>query len=434
MVAGPLRRGPARRAAGPALAAATALALTLGACDAGGPAQAPAPQTPASASPSQDAPAPEASPDASTPAPTPTTSATPSMPGEVTASATTVVDGLDVPWGIDALPDGRLVLTLRGGSMVVVDPSAGSVTDVGGSGARRLADGTRPDGEAGLLGVALSPSYADDSLVYVYRTGGDGNAVLRGTLDVTGTDPVLRDLTTVLDGIPKAANHDGGRLAFGPDGDLYVTAGDAHEPSRAQDPDSLGGKILRITPDGDPAGARDGSPVWSLGHRNPQGLGWTADGVMIAAEFGQDTYDELNVIGRGQNYGWPDVEGVGGDDAADAGFTDPVEQWTTDEASPSGIAVVPDAVYLAALRGERLWRVPWAADPDGALDGQGRAGGLTFGEPQSLLEGDHGRLRAVLADPADASGRTLYVLTNNTDGRGDPRDGDDRLLRVSIAD
>jgi glucose/arabinose dehydrogenase len=218
----------------------------------------------------------------------------------------------------------------------------------------------------------------------------------------------------VIDGIPKAGNHNGGRLTFGPDGMLYVSTGDASEPSRAQDLDSLGGKILRLAPDGSvPAdNPFDGSPVFSYGHRNVQGLAFDDDGRLWASEFGQQTWDELNLIQAGNNYGWPVVEGIGGDDR----FVEPVAQWSTDEASPSGIAYVRGTVFLAALRGQRLWQVPV---PGGAA-----------GSPADFAVGDYGRLRHAALAP-DGS---LWVLTGNTDGRNPdgPREGDDRILRVTL--
>ncbi|QAY69057.1 PQQ-dependent sugar dehydrogenase [Xylanimonas protaetiae] len=375
----------------------------------------------------------------------------------VTAEVTTVATGLPAPWALAPLPDGRLLVTLRDEArVVVVDPDDGDVVRVRGDGADQLARETRPGGEAGLLGAAVDASAGEGAVtVFLYRTGADANAVVRGSLTLGG-EPELGGLTTVLDGIPKAGNHDGGRLKLGPDGYLYVTTGDAGDRPAAQDPASLGGKILRITPDGDPApGNPDpGSPVWSLGHRNVQGIAWDADGRMLASEFGQDTWDELNEIRPGANYGWPEVEGagpesapgpVGGPAVAD-GFARPLATWRTRDASPSGLAIaggpivgsgsdrrseptisprtddqpgVGAAAYLASLRGERLWRVPL---------GPGAGGGVAVGVPQVVVDGE-GRLRDVVAAP-DGS---LWVLTNNTDGRGRPRDGDDRLLHVVIA-
>ena len=347
-----------------------------------------------------------------------------SVPVSVEASVDVVATGLDAPWGLAALPDGRFLVTLRDEArLVVVDPVGGGVSDVGGPGAAALRTETEPGGEGGLLGVAVRPAdgaqtpVADDELdVFLYRTGSGDNAVVTASLTLAA-EPELGPLTTVLDGVAKAGNHNGGRLAFGPDGFLYVSTGDAGEPSRAQDPGSLNGKILRITADGDPApGNPDpGSPVWSLGHRNVQGLGWDSAGRMLASEFGQNTWDELNQVLPGHNYGWPEVEGRGD------GFTQPLAVWPTSDASPSGLAVTADAAYLASLRGERLWRVPFAPSSDD------ESAPIAVGQPQALLT-DQGRLRAVVSD-ADGA---LWVLTNNTDGRGSPRQGDDRLLRVVI--
>ncbi len=379
-------------------------------------------------------------PSASAPADGPTTPASPASPdtagdrvaapasGPVTADVTVAASGLPAPWALATLPDGRFLVTLCDEArVVVVDPDDGSVTPVGGAGAEQLRDETEPAGEGGLLGVAVAPGAADGPIdVFLYRTGDDDNAVVRAELTLDG--PALGELTTVLDGIPRAGNHNGGRLKVGPDGFLYVTTGDAAERSRSQDPDGLGGKILRITPDGEPAPGNPvaGSPVWSLGHRNVQGIAWDAAGNLLASEFGQNTWDELNQVVPGSNYGWPVVEGA--DDVGQGepvlgpavvdGFTRPLTIWRTSDASPSGLAVTDDAAYLASLRGQRLWRVP--------LETAGDV--VRVGPAQVLLDGE-GRLRDVVAD-ADGS---LWVLTNNTDGRGSPRRDDDRLLHVVVS-
>jgi glucose/arabinose dehydrogenase len=334
-------------------------------------------------------------------------------------SVTEVATGLDVPWGIDFLPDREAVVTLRDeGRLVLVGPD-GTVTPVIGQGADEVKAAVRPRGEGGLLGVVVLPgATAASADLAIYLTAADDNRVLRATLAGDALGPTRAILT----GIPKGTNHNGGRLAVGPDGMLYVTTGENYTRDPAQDPTSLRGKVLRITPDGDvpPDNPDPTSPVWTLGHRNVQGIGWAPDGRVFASEFGQDTWDELNVLVPGGNYGWPVVEGLGG---TDRGFVDPLVTWHTDEASPSGIAVTDEGVYLAALAGQRLWRVPLHPLPAGAAPTD-PAG---VGAPQVVLDG-YGRLRAVVVAP-DGS---LWVLTNNRDGRGSPRTGDDRFLRVTL--
>ena len=349
--------------------------------------------------------------------PEPTGAASPTSPQSPSASTPAsgqvsevedLIGDLDVPWGLAFLPDGQAVVTLRDAAQLVLVGPDGAATDVTGPGADELTDVVVPGGEGGLLGVAVLGSSGSAVDLALYATAADDNRVLRGTLDGSS----LGELRPILTGIEKAGNHDGGRLAVGPDGFLYVTTGDAGNPPSAQDPDSLNGKILRITAEGEPAPGNpdEDSPVWSLGHRNVQGIGWAPDGRMFASEFGQNTWDELNLIEPGGNYGWPEVEGMGSRD----GFVQPLAVWGTDDASPSGLAVTDDAVYLAGLRGERLWRVPLTDDG--------------VGTPQALLVGERGRLRAVEPAP-DGS---LWVVTGNTDGRGSVRPGDDRLLRVVV--
>lgn len=404
-------RNAAPTGAGRLVATAVLAAASLVACtsDGGrGPSRSGPATTEAGSPPSASA-APSETP---SPTPTPTSTPTPVDPypagpalGVATAAPQDVATGLDSPWDLAFLPSGAVLVTLRDpGALVLL--TAGGPVPVTGPGVDALGD-TWHEGEAGLLGAELSPTFATDHLAYLYRTTANGNEVVRAEL---APDLTLGPLQPVLTGIPHRSYHDGGRIAFGPDGFLYVSTGDAGRKPLSQDLGSLAGKILRVTPEGAPApGNPDpASPVWSYGHRNVQGLGWTADGRMVASEFGQDTTDELNVITPGANYGWPQVEGVG----RRAGLVDPVVTWGTDEASPSGIAVTPGAVYVAALRGERLWKVP--------LDG------ASFGAPVVALDG-LGRLRDVEVGPDGA----LWVVTNNTDGRGDPRAGDDRVVRLS---
>lgn len=312
-----------------------------------------------------------------------------------------VSTGLDAPWGLAFLPGGDALIGQRDDGQLMRVPAGGGDPQPAGK-----VEGVRSGGEGGLLGLAVSPTFAADKMVYAYFTADRENRVVRFPLD----DPSRQQV--VIDGIDRAGIHNGGRIAFGPDGMLYASTGDAGDKGESQDRGDLNGKILRVAPDGAiPAdNPFSGSPVWSLGHRNVQGLAWDSSKRLYASEFGQNTFDEVNLIEPGNNYGWPVVEGMG--DTKGGEFTQPLLTWQPEEASPSGAAVVGDDLFVAALRGRRVWQVP--------LDGQG---GVR--EPVPQLKGELGRVRTVAAAP-DGS---LWVVTSNTDGRGQTRDGDDRILR-----
>jgi glucose/arabinose dehydrogenase len=312
-----------------------------------------------------------------------------------------LAERLEVPWGVGFLPDGAAVVTERiSGRVLRVTPD-GRVSSLGAITA------AVPQGEAGLLGTAVSPDFATDRTLFFYLTTGSDNRVVKARLE--GSQ--LGATSVVLDGIPAGFIHDGGRIAFGPDGHLYVTTGETGDPELAQDPASLAGKILRITADGEPApGNPDpGSPVWSLGHRNVQGLAWDDEGRLWASEFGDSAWDELNLVERGGNYGWPRVEGTGGG----PDFIDPQLVWPVEQASPSGLAYAGGHLWMAGLRGQRLWRIRVSAD--------GRAT-----RPQAYFTGEYGRLRTVVAAPDGL----LWLTTSNRDGRGTPTPDDDRIIRV----
>lgn len=321
----------------------------------------------------------------------------------------TIATRLSVPWGIAFLPDGSALVTERDSGRVLHLTGAGRDWKVTPAG--RLAVSPTPGGESGLLGVAVSPSYRKDHRVFFYATTDQDNRIVRARFDNNRIDHQRK----VLSGIPRGAIHDGGRLAFGPDGYLYASTGETGTSGLAQDPDSLGGKILRITQSGRPAPGNPDpdSPVWTLGHRNVQGLAFTPDGQLWASEFGAHTWDELNRIVKGGNYGWPLVEGrAEGSSGSHSGFRNPAVVWSTDKASPSGLAYDAGALWLGALRGERLWRVP--------------VHGTRVGKTQDYFVGVYGRMRTVVTAPDG----NLWLTTSNRDGRGSPRPEDDRILLV----
>ncbi|RNE67427.1 PQQ-dependent sugar dehydrogenase [Cryobacterium tepidiphilum] len=392
--------GAARSRAGVVLA--VAVSLSLAACT--GP-HAAAPDV-SSVPPSAAAPSPSP---ASPPAPTPSVPATPAPLVHPVGEPVVIASNLDVPWSILRLPGGGTLISERDSAQVVELLPDGR-TRVAGT-----VPGVEPQGEGGLLGLATPRAAPGDAgaasvvWVYAYFTSSTDNRVVRMPLAGEAGSYRLGAPELVVRGIPKAGNHNGGRLGFGPDGMLYVTAGDAGNSDNAQDRGSLGGKILRMTPTGDvPPGNPFGTLVYSFGHRNPQGIAWDSSGQLWASEFGQNTWDELNRIVPGGNYGWPVVEGAGGGDD----FIDPVQQWPTDAASPSGIAIVSDTIFMVGLRGERLWQI----DP-------------STGEAKDWFVHRFGRLRDVVSGPDG----TLWFVSNNTDGRGTPAEGDDRLYQVRVA-
>jgi len=373
---------PPRSSTG-ALGAVAALALFLAGCGAGPPAGS-EPAAPPTAAPQNVA--------------EPASTAVPEL--QVTGD---VASNLEVPWGLDFLPSGDALVTERDTRRILRVTPQGQVVPVG------EVPEAEGGGEGGLLGLAVSPTFDTDSLVYVYFSTATENRIERMTFDGAALGP-REPLVT---GIPSAVFHDGGVLEFGPDGMLYAGTGDATNGPLAQDPASLAGKILRMTPDGTPPPDNPfpGSLVFSLGHRNVQGLAFDSRDRLWASEYGANAWDELNLVQAGGNYGWPQVEGRGGDGS----FVQPAAQWPVDEASPSGITIIDDVVHMAALRGERVWQIPIGADG--------------VGEPVAALQGQHGRLRT----PVQAPDGSLWITTSNRDGRGEPAPGDDRILRVTLA-
>ena len=337
------------------------------------------------------------------PPPTTTPTGTPPPTPPVIGERSELSQGLEAPWSIAFAGEAPLI-SQRDNGVIRERLSDGSLRDVG------TVPGVQHGGEGGLLGIATDPADDSSSHLYVYSTAPDGNRVQRFTLEGNEGELSLGSSETLLANLPAGWSHNGGRLAFGPDGHLYVSVGDAGDTAHSQNIDSLAGKILRIRQDGSvPAdNPFEGSPVWSYGHRNVQGMTWDDKGVMYASEFGQDTWDELNIIEAGKNYGWPTVEGAANQD----GFVDPVQQWTPADASPSGIAHVRGTLFIANLRGMSIRTVE--------ID--------DLGSSETLYRDEVGRIRDVVAAP-DGS---VWFLSNNTDGRITPNEGDDRIFRVQL--
>ncbi len=315
-----------------------------------------------------------------------------------------VATGLNVPWGLAFLPGGDALVSERATGRIKRIPARGGTART----VKTIRGAVKNYGEGGLLGIAVSPNYSSDRYVYAYYTSSQDNRVVRFRLSGGRTQTVIR-------GIRRAGNHNGGRIAFGPDGNLYIGTGDAGDRASSQDRGSLNGKILRVRPNGDvPSGNPfSGSPVWSMGHRNVQGLAWDRSRRLWATEFGQDQRDEINLIRKGGNYGWPQVEGQG--DTQGGRFRNPLVTWSPAQASPSGAAIVGSTLYVGALRGQRLWQV--------------RLNGSNVRGTNAAFEGRFGRIRTVVRAPG---GRSLWITTSNRDEYGDRRSGDDRVLRVPI--
>lgn len=313
---------------------------------------------------------------------------------------TTLAQNLEVPWAMDFLPNGTMIFTERVGRVNLLEDD-GTVVKVADISVSQVT-------ESGLQGVAVDPNFTENRYIYLYYTHEGGlNRISRFVLDGT-----LGGETVLLDNIPGGAIHNGGRLKFGPDGKLYATTGEAGDQDLAQDINSIGGKILRLNPDGTvPSDNPFGNYVYAYGNRDPQGIAWNSvNGILYASEHGSTMNDEINIITPGGNYGWPIVQG----DQNESGYVTPIIVYTNFTLAPSGIAFYQNKLYVAGLRGSQL-RVLTLSEDGRSITGE------------SILINNLGRIRDVVVHDG-----FLYICTSNRDGRGLPQSGDDKIIRIGL--
>lgn len=325
------------------------------------------------------------------------------QPTSETPLSQTIASNLDVPWGLAFLPDGQILFTQRSGEVLLIDKN-GSLAE------KPIAEisEVKEIGEGGLLGIAIHPQFSSNQYIYLYYTySGNGfrtsNRVVRFRFD----GKTLLDKLVVVDQIPGALFHNGGRLKFGPDNYLYITTGDAQQPSQSQDKSSLAGKILRVTDDGKPAADNPfKTQVYSFGHRNPQGLAWDETGKLWATEHGSENKDEVNLILPGKNYGWPTIQG----DQSQTNMEKAIIQSGEDTWAPSGAAFIKGSLFFGGLRGQALFEFDTKTN-----------------SIKKHFFGEFGRIRDVVLGPDNH----LYITTSNRDGRGKPKTDDDKIIRVN---
>ncbi len=316
-----------------------------------------------------------------------------------------IAQNLEIPWEITFLPNGDILTTERQGRLIKVSPETQVISEI---------QGVRHVGEGGLLGMALHPDFENNNYIYLYYTTQENNLTNKVSR-FAFKDNSLSQETLIIDNIPASQNHDGGRIAFGPDGLLYITTGDSNQPSLAQDTTSLAGKILRINSDGSiPDDNPFGNEIYSYGHRNPQGLAWDNEGRLWVTEHGpsgaQSGFDEINLIIKGGNFGWPEITG---DQQKENMISPIIQSGATETWAPAGIVFLNDSLFFTGLRGQTLYKAEIIS-----------GGQLNL---EKFLSSEYGRLRAIAKD----NNGNLYISTSNLDGRGSPKANDDKILKIS---
>ena len=318
---------------------------------------------------------------------------TPGQTNTPSEKITVIAKNLQVPWALAFLPSEEILVTERVGYVKIIKKD-GSISP---SIIAQISD-LVVSGEGGLLGIAIDPRWQSYAYVYLYYTyKNDGKNTLNKVVRYTFNGMTLEEKTIIVDAIPGASNHNGGRIKFGPDGYLYITTGDAQNPSLAQDKNSLAGKILRVT--------KGKVEVYSYGHRNPQGIAWDNKGNLWETEHGSSACDELNNVEKGKNFGWPNVRC----DQKQNDMVSPMIQSGNDTWAPAGLAYYNGSLFFAGLRGQALYEVI--------------INGLTLKEH---FKGEFCRIRDVILGPDNM----LYITTSNRDGRGSPTSDDDKIIRV----
>ncbi|MEH7382797.1 PQQ-dependent sugar dehydrogenase [Bacillus sp. JJ1533] len=322
---------------------------------------------------------------------------------ETVSNPTIIASNLTIPWMITKT-DGSFFIPERIGKLSEIEETSGKVTPQ----QLKLQKEILQEGEGGLLGFTLAPDFQTSNSVFMYHTYQENEKVFNRVIHVERNGTTWVEKRVLLEGIPGGRIHNGGRIKIGPDQKLYVTTGDAGDPQNAQDLTSLAGKILRLNLDGSIPNDNPfpDSYVYTYGHRNPQGLAWDEKGALYSTEHGQSAHDEINLIEPGKNYGWPIIEGS----ETDSNMVTPIFHTGEETWAPSGIDYANGKLYIATLRGSKV-----------------RSYEIATGKIEVILD-INSRMRDVFIEE-----NTLYTITNNKDGRGNPKEDDDKLLSISLS-